>query len=59
MRNLTLVSSAIALALALASFAPSAWTTSGSPGTSLSSISVHDLTLASGPLNTLDYADAH
>ena len=58
MRNLAVVSSAIALAIALASFAPSAWT-SGSPGASLSSISVHDLTVASGPLSTLDYADAH
>ena len=59
MRNFIVVSSAIALAVALASFAPSAWTSSGFAGAPLGSISAHDMTVASGALATLDYADAH
>jgi len=59
MRNFIVVSSVIALAVALASLTPKPWTNFGRAGGTLPSISVHDLTLASGSLTTQDYADAH
>ncbi len=59
MRNYIVISSAIALAVALVSLVPNAWTHSSIPGGKLSSVSVNDLTLAAGSLETLSYADAH
>ena len=58
MRTLAITLSSLAIALLLTSFAPLPWTTDAvvKSGTSISSF---DLTLAAGPLQTPEYADAH
>jgi hypothetical protein len=59
MRNLIAISSAIALAITLASFAPKAWTNSAAVEATFTTVSPYDLTTASGPLDTSEYADSH
>ena len=59
MRRLILLSAAVALTFALAPFISSARTASSVAGEPLPSISVQDLTLASGSLTVLEYTDAH
>jgi hypothetical protein len=59
MRSFIPVLAAVALSFALAPFIAGAWPNPSVAGGPLPSISVHDLTLASGSLTALDYTDAH
>ena len=59
MRTLVLTTSCLALALLLTSFAPLPWNTGNAVLNSGAAISPTELTLASGPLSTAEYADAH
>jgi hypothetical protein len=58
MRTLVITFSCLALALLLTSFAPLPWATNAVVKSG-ASISTLDLTLAAGPLATLEYTDAH